>query len=49
MQLITKRRGTTELEIDDMQKHLHHLELQVSDIHQMLHKLHSKQTDIQNP
>ena len=33
-----------ELEIDDMQKHLHRLELQVSDIHQMLYKLHSKQT-----
>jgi len=33
-----------ELEINDMQKHLHHLELQVSDIHQMLHALHSKQT-----
>jgi len=31
-----------ELEIADMQKHLHHLELQVADIHQMLHKLHSK-------
>ena len=37
-----------ELEIDDMQKHLHHLELQVADIHQMLHKLHSKQTEKQN-
>ena len=38
-----------ELEIDDMQKHLHHLELQVADIHQMLHKMHSKQTEKQNP
>ena len=37
-----------ELEIDDIQKHLHHLELQVADIHQMLHKLHSKQTEKQN-
>lgn len=34
-----------ELEIDDVQKHLHRLELQVADIHQMLHKLHSKQTE----
>jgi len=34
-----------ELEIDDMQKHLHHLELQVADIHKMLHTLHSKQTE----
>ena len=33
-----------ELEINDMQKHLHHLELQISDIHHMLHQLHSKQT-----
>ena len=38
-----------ELEIDDIQKHLHHLELQVADIHHMLHKLHSKQTENQNP
>lgn len=37
-----------ELEIDDMQEHLHRLELQVSDIHQMLHKLHSKQTEERN-
>ncbi|MDR3586329.1 MAG: DUF1003 domain-containing protein [Desulfosporosinus sp.] len=36
-----------EIEIDDIQKHLHHLELQVADIHQMLHKLHSKQTEQQ--
>jgi len=34
-----------ELEIDDVQKHLHHLELQVADIHQILHKLHSKKTE----
>ena len=34
-----------ELEIDDMQKHLHHLELQVADIHQMLYKLHSKKNE----
>jgi len=34
-----------ELEIDDIQKHLHHLELQVADIHHMLHKLHSKSTE----
>lgn len=34
-----------ELEINDMQNHLHRLELQVSDIHQMLHKLHTKQTE----
>ena len=33
-----------ELEIDDLQKHLHRLELQVSDINQMLYKLHSKET-----
>lgn len=38
-----------ELEIDNVQKHLRHLELQVADIHQMLHKLHSKQTEKQNP
>lgn len=38
-----------ELEIDDLQKHLRHIELQVADIHQMLHKLHSKQTEKQNP
>ncbi len=37
-----------ELEIDDVQKHLHHLELQVADIHQMLQKLHSKHTEKQN-
>lgn len=37
-----------ELEIADIQKHLHRLELQVSDIHQILHKLHSKQTDKNN-
>lgn len=34
-----------ELEIDDVQRHLHRLELQVSDIHQLLHRLHSKQND----
>ena len=34
-------------EIDDIQKHFHHLELQVADIHQMIHKLHSKQTDLE--
>jgi len=33
-----------ELEIDDMQNHLHRLELQISDIHQMIHTLYSKQT-----
>jgi uncharacterized membrane protein len=38
-----------EIEIDDVQKHLHHLELQVADIHQMIHKLHSKQTEKENP
>lgn len=38
-----------ELEIADMQKHLHRLELQVSDIHKMLHKIHSNQTETQNP
>ena len=38
-----------ELEIDDVQKHLHRLELQVSDIHHMLHKFHSKQNEKQNP
>jgi uncharacterized membrane protein len=38
-----------ELEIADMQKHLHRLELQVADIHQILQKLHSKQTLKQNP
>lgn len=37
-----------ELEIDDVQKHLHKLELQVADIHQMLHKLHSKQIEKQD-
>ncbi len=37
-----------ELEIDDVQKHLHRLELQVSDIHQLLHRLHSKQTEKAN-
>lgn len=37
-----------ELEINDMQNHLHRLELQVSDIHQMLHKLHSKKTEEKN-
>ena len=37
-----------ELEIDDMQHHLHRLELQVSEIHQMLHKLHSHQVDHKN-
>ena len=37
-----------EIEIDDVQKHLHHLELQVADIHQMIHKLHSKQTEQQS-
>jgi len=31
-----------ELEIDDMQKHLHRLELQVSEIHQMLHKAYER-------
>jgi uncharacterized membrane protein len=31
-----------ELEIDDIQSHLHHLELQVADIHHLLHKLHTK-------
>lgn len=36
-----------ELEIDDVQKHLHRLELQVSDIHQMLRDLQSKQTENQ--
>jgi len=34
-----------ELEIDDMQKHLHRLELHVSDIHHMIHTLHSMQTE----
>jgi len=38
-----------EIEIDDVQRHLHHLELQVADIHEMLQKLHSKQTEQQNP
>jgi len=37
-----------ELEIDDMQHHLHRLELQVSDIHQMLHKLQSGQIEKNN-
>lgn len=37
-----------ELEIDDIQKHLHRLELQVADIHHMLHKqLHSNSTEKQ--
>ena len=36
-----------ELEIDDMQNHLHRLELQISDIHEMLHKLH-KQAEKKN-
>ena len=34
-----------ELEIDDMQHHLHRMELQISDIHQMLHKHHSNATE----
>lgn len=34
-----------ELEIDDIQSHLHHLELQVADIHHLLHKLHAKETE----
>lgn len=34
-----------ELEIDDIQSHLHHLELQVADIHHLLHKLHNKTQD----
>lgn len=41
-----------ELEINDMQNHLHRLELQVSDIHHMLRKLHhqhSEQTENKNP
>jgi uncharacterized membrane protein len=38
-----------ELEIDDVQKHLHNLERQVADIHHMLHELYSKQTKKQNP
>ena len=34
-----------ELEIDDMQGHLHRLELQIAEIHQMLHKFHSVPTE----
>lgn len=34
-----------ELEIDDIQSHLHHLELQVADIHHLLHKLHAKEIE----
>jgi uncharacterized membrane protein len=37
-----------ELEIDDVQKHLHNLERQVADMH-MLQELYSKQTEKQNP
>jgi len=36
-----------ELEIDDVQKHLSHLERQVADIKQMMLEHHSKQTETQ--
>lgn len=34
-----------ELEIDEVQKHLHHLQLQVAEIHHLIQKLH-KQTEM---